>query len=317
MRANLGLSMLLVATALACGYLIWLHAGLRKTVTVQETQLRRLQSDLEAAEDLAASQRKLLRVQSLERTSAPADELLAMFPAKFPAGDWRPADVQFVDCWFESDDAVRLHGWYLPHAQPRAELLLVHGNAGNLSHRGPIAKYLHDRFKVSVLVFDYRGYGRSEGIPTFEGLVRDARAARNELARLAKIPPERVVLLGESLGGAIAVQVAAEHAARGLVIESSFSSFRDVAASHFPSLLVRTLVADKLNSEEAIKKYAGPLLLCHGDADTTIPIESGRKLFDAAQEPKEFVLLAGCNHNDPKPEAYYVALGRFFDRLSP
>src|SRR5262249_54873297 len=142
---------------------------------------------------------------------------------------------------------VRLHGWYCPCADARAVVLVAHGNAGNLSHRAERMRYFQQELQVTALVFDYRGYGRSEGLPTVEGILRDARAAQSFLAERAEVDESQIVLLGESLGGAVAVDLAAENAARGLVLESTFSSLRDAAEIHYPKL-AWLVPANKLDS---------------------------------------------------------------------
>jgi len=276
-----------------------------------------LHSENDRLRNQLAQQRELLREQTLRTTRRSPDEFLALFPSKFPQGNWRPAETHFEDCWFTAVDGLRLHGWYLQHPQPRAVVLHIHGNAGNLSHRAEVAELLHARYDASVLLFDYRGYGRSEGIPTMLGILRDARAARKELAARENIAENQVVLLGESLGGAVAVDLAAEEGARGLILESTFSSLRDVAGFHYPRLLVSMVVADKLNSAARIGKYRGPLLQVHGDADQIIPFASGRRLFDAANEPKRLLVLARHDHNDALPQEWYQAMEKFFDDLAP
>ncbi len=110
------------------------------------------------------------------------DELLLFFPSKYPEGDWKPKGLNFEDVWFRADDGTCLHGWYCPCDNPRAIVLYAHGNAGNLSHSKSLIQYFHDDLRVTVLIFDYRGYGRSEGVPTAEGILKDARAARTLLA---------------------------------------------------------------------------------------------------------------------------------------
>jgi fermentation-respiration switch protein FrsA (DUF1100 family) len=288
---------------------------LRQENGEQSQRLGELQAANEVLQEQVAHQRELLRSQTLASSARSADEFFALFPSRFPAGNWRPAESAFEDCWFTAEDGVRLHAWYLPHRDSRAALLHIHGNAGNLSHRAGIASLLHQRCGASVMIFDYRGYGRSEGTPTILGLLRDARAARAHLADHERVEEKKVVLLGESLGGAIAVDLAATDGARGLILESTFSSLRDVAGVHYPELLVSVLVADKLNSAARIADYHGPLLQVHGDADQTIPLESGRRLFAAASEPKSLHVLPRHDHNDPLPEAYYQALERFLRDL--
>jgi fermentation-respiration switch protein FrsA (DUF1100 family) len=278
--------------------------ALRQTLAEKEQRITDLERELGAAARVLGEQRRLLREHALHDTVRSVDELLGLFPAKYPAGNWQPAETLFEDCWFPAVDGIRLHGWYLKHPHPKAALLYVHGNAGNLSHRAAIAMHLRDGLASSVLLFDYRGYGRSEGVPTIEGLLRDARAARDHLAGLERIEPKTVVLMGHSLGGGVAVVLAAEDGARGLILESTFSSLREAALAHYPRPLVNALVADRLNSAALIPKYRGPLLQSHGDADRIVPFALGRALFDAAHEPKTFVTLPGGDHNDAPTEDY-------------
>jgi fermentation-respiration switch protein FrsA (DUF1100 family) len=242
------------------------------------------------------------------------DELLLFYPSKYPDGDWKPKGLSFEDVWFQAEDGTRLHGWYCPCDKPRAILLFAHGNAGNLSHRSGRMQYFQKQLRVTALIFDYRGYGRSDGVPTVAGILQDARAARMRLAHLAAVPESQIVLMGRSLGGAVVVQLAAEAAARGLILESTFSSFQDVAAHHYPRL-AWLVPKSKLNSLTQIKCYNGPLLQSHGDADSTVPYALGWKLFRAANDPKRWVRIYGGDHNSPQSTDYYRQLDRFLNDL--
>ena len=176
---------------------------------------------------------------------------------------------------------------------------------------------LREQHHVAVLLFDYRGYGRSEGTPDEQGILRDARAARCWLAERTEVAESDIVLMGRSLGGAVAVDLAAEDGARGLVLASTFSSLPDVAAHHVPWLLPRWNMTQRFNSAEKIARYKGPLLQAHGDADRLVPIQSARKLYEAANEPKQFLVIPGADHNDPQNEEFRERLDRFFDQLPP
>ncbi|HBO45669.1 MAG TPA: alpha/beta hydrolase [Planctomycetaceae bacterium] len=243
------------------------------------------------------------------------EESLIFFPSPYPEGDWEPWGLVLEDAHFQAADGTKLHGWYVPHDKPRAVVLFCHGNAGNITHRAGMLESMHDRVGASVMIFDYRGYGRSEGKPKEKGVLADARAARAWLAEREGIDEREIVVMGRSLGGAVAVDLAAADGARALVLEGTFTSIPDMAAHIYPWLPVRPLIRNRFDSLTKIRRYRGPLLQSHGDTDTIVPIASGRKLFDAANEPKEFVTLRGVDHNDWLPESYYDRLREFFDAL--
>jgi hypothetical protein len=244
------------------------------------------------------------------------EKSLVFFPSRFPQGNWHPADLQFEDAWFAAVDGTRLHGWYLPQPFPRAVALYCHGNAGNVAQWADAGRVLHDRVGLALLIFDYRGYGRSEGTPSEAGVVADARAARAWLAQRTGVAEGRIVLMGRSLGGGVAVHLAANDGARALVLESTFTSLPDVGKAHYPFLPVRILMQTRLDSLSKIGRYHGPLLQSHGTADRLIPYANGRRLYDAANPPKRFYPIVGGDHNDPQPPAYYELLAAFLDDLN-
>jgi uncharacterized protein len=249
--------------------------------------------------------------------SMAAFENSAIFqPARYPEGNWHPAGLTCEDVWFTSYDGTRLNGWYMPREQARATVLYCHGNGGNVAFWADAVRALRDRVGVSVMLFDYRGYGRSEGKPSEAGVLADARAARAWLARREGIAEKQIVLMGRSLGGAVAVDLAANDGARALVLESTFTSLPDVAQTMFPLLPIRLLMQTDFNSIKKIANYRGPLLQSHGTADRLIPYSIGCRLFDAANQPKQFVPITGGDHNDPQSEEYYRALSAFFDTYS-
>jgi uncharacterized protein len=239
-----------------------------------------------------------------------------VFPAsRYPAGDWHPAGIAFEDAWFKASDGTKLHGWYVPCRDAKETVLFCHGNGGNITHRIDLLRMLHDRVGASALVFDYRGYGRSEGSPSEAGILSDARAARAWLAARETIAESEIVMMGESLGGGVAVDLAARDGARALVLQSTFCSLPEVAAYHYPWLPARWLMRTRLNSLAKIGNYHGPLLQSHGDADTIVPFPLGRRLFDTANEPKQFLVIPGFDHNDGLPPQYFDALANFFAQL--
>ncbi len=237
---------------------------------------------------------------------------LIYFPRNYPDDDWAPQGLAVEDAWFTAADGTKIHGWYVPHAKPWAVVLFCHGNAGNITHRAGVIRELNDRVGASVLALDYRGYGKSEGKPDEPGVLADARAARTWLAQKAGVAENRIVLMGESLGGAVAVDLAAD-GARALILEDTFSSAPDVAAFHYPWAPVRLLMRTRFDSAAKIRSYHGPLYQSHGDRDSIVPLQLAKRLFDAANEPKHFLLVTGADHNDPRSLSYYDKLREFLE----
>jgi hypothetical protein len=244
-----------------------------------------------------------------------AENRLLFFPTRYPVGNWKPPGLTIEDAWFDASDGARLHGWFVPCENPRAVILFAHGNGGNLTDRTDMLRVLHDRMRSSVMIFDYRGYGRSVGLPTEQGILADGRAARKWLAARAGIPESQIVMMGESLGGGVAVDLAATDGARGLILENTFSSLPDAAATHYPWLPVHWLMRAQLNSAKKIPNYHGPLLQVHGDSDQIVPFAIGKKLFDAANEPKQLVVIPGGGHNDPQTPEFLRAMDEFIGKL--
>jgi fermentation-respiration switch protein FrsA (DUF1100 family) len=240
---------------------------------------------------------------------------LIFVPTKYPEGNWAPPGLAFEDAYFQSADGVKLHGWYVPHEHPKAIILYCHGNAGNLSIWADVVRVLHDYAGSTVMIFDYRGFGKSEGKPSEAGVLADARAARAWLAKRANCSEQDIVVMGRSLGGAVAIDLASADGARGLILESTFTSMPEVGKTLFPLLPMKLLMRSRFKSIAKIGNYHGPLLYSHGTSDRLIPFEMGKKLFDAANEPKQFVTISGSDHNDPQTQEYYDALVAFLDRL--
>ena len=234
-----------------------------------------------------------------------------------PGSDLRMLElgIEADDVWLRAEDGVRLHGFWLPAPDSAARALLyLHGNAGNASHRLPRADALR-RLGLHVLLLDYRGYGRSEGQPDEPGLYRDARAGLAHLERERRISGACTLILGRSLGGAVAVDLAQERALGGLVLESTFSRAGDVAAEHYGAL-GSWLAGDRFDSLAKIAALRAPLLQLHGDRDRVVPFALGRALFAAAPDPKTFVPLPGAGHNDDAGEASRRALAAFVQQTA-
>ena len=216
-------------------------------------------------------------------------EALLFFPER--AGVDLPASAE--DVW-----AGDVHGWWFcaPDRPPLAHVLFCHGNAGNVADRLPNARLLV-RAGFDVLLFDYRGYGRSRGRPSEEATYEDARAARGALLEREGVDPARVLYVGESLGGAVALKLAHEEPPAGLVLQSTFTSVRDMAAVHY-RVLPSALVPDAYPSLGLVADLRTPLLVLHGERDEIVPVSQGRALFDAAPEPKRLHLFRDAGHND-------------------
>lgn len=203
------------------------------------------------------------------------------------------------DVSFETEDGLRLGAWFVPApgAPSGSSVLVFDGNAGDRSHRAPLAAALAGAGH-SVLLFDYRGYAGNPGHPTEEGLRADARAARAFLVGLPGVVPSRIVYLGESLGSAVAIALAAESPPAALVVRSPFPSLVEVGHRHYPILPVGLLLGDRWSSAARITRVSCPLLVIAGERDRLIPPDLSRRLFEMAPGPKRFVLIPGADHND-------------------
>jgi pimeloyl-ACP methyl ester carboxylesterase len=217
----------------------------------------------------------------------------------------------------ETADGPVLSGWFVPARPERAVLLFFHGNAGNISHRMESLQLFH-RLGLSVLIFDYRGFGDSEGAPSEGGSYRDAEAAWNHLVAERGVAPGHVVLFGRSLGAAIAARMAREHRAAAVIVESGFTSVPELAAELWPYLPVRWLTRFEYPTREDLARSQAPVLVIHGRDDELVPIAHGRALFEAAPQPKAFLLLEGGGHNDAfmvDRARYRAGIGAFLDRV--
>ena len=241
------------------------------------------------------------------------EDNMIYFPARYPEGNWdlKNYGVIIEDAFFETADGLNLHGWFVPSNENKITLLWFHGNAGNLSHRLDNILYLH-KLNINIFIFDYRGYGKSGGkLPSEKTIYIDVRAAYHYLIQERGIPKENLIFFGRSLGGALAVEAAKEFGCKGLIIESSFPSSKEMAGIMFPLLPVKYFIKTKYNSAEKIKNIHCPKLFIHGNQDSIVPIKLGKMLFEAAPEPKEFYEIDRANHND----TYIVGGNFYFDRI--
>jgi fermentation-respiration switch protein FrsA (DUF1100 family) len=233
--------------------------------------------------------------------------------------------LPFEDLRITAADGVVLHGWFVPAPSPRTPsgappftFLMLHGNAGNISHRLDWAKLFRDRLGVNVFLLDYRGYGRSEGEPSEKGTYLDGEATMAALAARDDVDADRIVLAGHSLGSGVATEVALQHPPAGLVLESPFASVAEMAKQVIPFLPIGALLSTRYETEKKIGKITCPVLVMHGEYDEVIPFEQGVRVYDAAPEPKTFFRIRGAGHNDTYiagGEPYVQAYVRFLASL--
>lgn len=225
-----------------------------------------------------------------------AQERFVYFPDRKLAGTPARAGLVYEPVTLTTDDGLRLGAWFIPAPKSRGTLLFSHGNAGNISHRLESIRQFHD-LGLDVFIFDYRGYGESEGVPTEAGTYRDAEAAWRYLVEQRRVNPERLVYFGRSLGAAVASELATRHPPRALIVESAFTSVPDFGAEVYPWLPVRLLVRLQYPTREYLRALNVPVLVVHSRNDEIIPFRHGEALFAAANEPKTLLEIRG-GHND-------------------
>jgi len=239
------------------------------------------------------------------------DQLFVYHPDAWEDRDWaRISGLPLEDVWFPATDGTRLFGWYVESSGSPAVLLWCHGNAGNIINRLDNLRELY-HLGLSVFLFDYRGYGRSQGRPSEEGLYQDALGAYAHVTGTRRIRPERIVLFGRSLGAAVAGEVASKRPVAGLILESSFPSVEALARFHYFGLPVHWLIGARFNLADKLKHVSVPILVIHGDQDEIVPIHLGRQVFEAAKDPKAFYVVPGADHNN----LYLVGGRAYFQRL--
>ncbi|HJT19919.1 MAG TPA: alpha/beta hydrolase [Nitrospira sp.] len=240
------------------------------------------------------------------------DSLFVYHPGPWLQKDWRAASgLPLEDIWFPSSDGLKLFGWYVEGPADHPVVLWCHGNAGNIINRLDNMSRLV-RSGLSVFIFDYRGYGRSQGRPSEEGLYDDAVAAHEYLTKTRRIRPERMVLFGRSLGAAVAGELAVRKPAAGLVLESCFPSVEAVAKFHYGGLPLHWLLGAQFRLIDRLPHLSLPKLFIHGSADDIIPLPLGRAVFESAKAPKTLYVIQGANHND----TYHVGGSDYFTRFA-
>ncbi len=204
--------------------------------------------------------------------------------------------IEFENVTLETADGVKLNAWYIPAKEAKMTMLFCHGNGGNIMHRLDSIN-LFNKLGLNCLIFDYRGYGQSEGKTTEQGTYTDAMTAYKWLTETKKISPEKIIVFGRSLGGSVAAYVAERMKVRALVLESCFTSYVDMGKKLYPYMPVRWFARFNYDTIGCLKKVRSPVMIIHSRNDEIIPFEFGLELYDAAAEPKEFVEIGG-SHND-------------------
>jgi len=254
--------------------------------------------------------------------------LLRIFESKlifFPnypgrlTGDWQPHGLPIQDVWIETPDGVKLHSWWVPNPGAKFTFLAFHGNAANIANRADLYRFLWN-LPANVLAVEYRGYGRSDGEPSEQGLYRDGEAAYDYLLRNRAIKPEQIVSFGQSLGTAVAVDLATKRKVRGIVLEAPFPSTRAVAKKAYPFLPGAGWVAkSKFDTARKLASVNVPILIVHCSNDPVLPSPLSEDVFHAAHDPKSFFEIQGMCHEEASlvsPERYAAQLQDFLARLS-
>ena len=250
-------------------------------------------------------------VGALLRCTHVVDRSFIYFPSREIEATPGDVGLDFEDVRFKASDGVVLHGWFVPGGGD-ATLVWFHGNGGNIGHRVGNIRELVVRLGVSIFIFDYRGYGRSEGSPYEEGTYLDAESAITYVRSREDVDPEKTIYFGRSLGCAVAAEMAIKYPPRALICESGFTSVRAITKSVYPFLPgLQLLVTTKYDTLSKIERVNAPVMVLHGDRDEIVPFSMSRELFDAAKGPKRFYTIEGAGHND----TYYVGGPDYFEAL--
>lgn len=216
------------------------------------------------------------------------------FPMRQITSSPRDLGLSYEDIYFATSDNKKINAWFIPSRGARFTVLFSNGNAGNVSHRLEKISMLND-MGLNVFIFDYRGYGKSEGVPSEQGLYRDIEAAYSYLVEKREIAPEDIILYGESIGGGVVIELAAKTSVGALITEAAFTSVKDMAKMAFP-IIPHVVFASRFDNLGKIEGIKSPKLIIHSVDDEIVPFTQGERLFAAANEPKKFLKLRG-GHN--------------------
>jgi uncharacterized protein len=235
-------------------------------------------------------------------------------------GDWHPRALAPEDVWITASDGTRLHAWWIPNAGAKFTFLAFHGNASNIANRAPAYEFLHET-PANVLALEYRGYGHSEGTPSEKGLYLDAQAAYQYLVNTKRLEPKSIISFGQSLGTAVAADLAAHQNVGAVILEAPFPSASRVASKIFwflPGLSL--LVHGQFDTQSKLKQITAPILVVHCTQDPVLPFQFGQDVYNAARSPKHFLQIVGNCHEESSlvaPAQYRSALQEFLASLGP
>ena len=245
------------------------------------------------------------------------EDLFIFQPATWEDRNWAQlSGLPLEEVWLPVDEAVTVFGWFIDAGPTTPVLLWCHGNAGNVSHRLENIRQLYQR-GISVMIFDYRGYGQSTGEPSEAGLYQDALASYDYLIQQRRISPERLIIFGRSLGSSVAGEVAIRRTSAGLMLEGSFPSIQAMSDHHYFGLPAQWFMDVDFNLAQKVRMLQVPLLVIHGEQDSIVPMPLGRQVFEAANEPKWWYAVSGAEHNDVPfvgGESYYREMALFIQR---
>jgi pimeloyl-ACP methyl ester carboxylesterase len=255
-------------------------------------------------------------------------ENMLVFQPEPGARTYAPPPQPIEDMDLLMPDGTKVRARWAPHPQATGAVLYCHGNGGNVEQWGPSVREIWENLGESVLIFDYPGYGYSQGKPSEQGCYDAAWTAYQWLTQTRKIPAGRIVIMGESLGGAVAIDLASRFQVtitpnpppldyRALILVRTFTSVPDVADDQFPLLFSAPLLSNQFDSLKKIPLCKQPVFIAQADKDRTIPFRHGQRLAQACYAPSELYVLRGMGHNDPLPPDFYVALKQFLVKVPP
>ena len=239
-------------------------------------------------------------------------EKLIFFPRKGIGDTPGSIGLHYEDVYLVTVDKIKIHGWYVLHPDAKGTLLFFHGNAGNISHRIESISIFHD-IGLSVFIIDYRGYGKSDGQPSEHGTYQDARAAWDYLVDERHLHPDEIIVFGRSLGGAVAASLAAKVTPAAVILESTFTSIKELGKYYYPYLPVSWISRVLYPTDKYITSFNCPVLIIHSHQDELVPVRFGQRLFKYAPEPKMYLSISGDHNNGflLSKDAYVNGIKRF------